>query len=52
MLGTDFPYRQFYPQTAHIAQVDIGAEMIGRRAPVDIGVLGDVGATLRALLPL
>ncbi len=51
MLGTDFPYRQFYPQTAHIAQIDIRAETIGRRAPVEIGVLGDVGATLRLLLP-
>ncbi len=51
MLGTDFPYRQFYPQTAHIAQIDIRAEVIGRRAPVEIGVLGDVGATLRLLLP-
>jgi pyruvate dehydrogenase (quinone) len=51
MLGTDFPYRQFYPQTAHIAQIDIRAESIGRRTPVEIGVLGEVGATLRALLP-
>ena len=51
MLGADFPYRQFYPQTAHIAQIDIRAESIGRRAPVEIGVLGDVDATLRALLP-
>ena len=51
MLGTDFPYRQFYPQTAHIAQIDIRAEAISRRAPVEIGVLGDVGATLRLLLP-
>ena len=51
MLGTDFPYRQFYPQTARIAQIDIRAESIGRRAPVEIGVLGEVGATLQALLP-
>ena len=54
MLGTDFPYRQFYPQGAgvRIAQVDIRAENIGRRAPVDLGVVGDVRATLEALLPL
>ena len=33
MLGTDFPYRQFYPQgTARIAQVDIRPEQLGRRA--------------------
>ncbi len=54
MLGTDFPYRQFYPQGAgvRIAQVDLRAENIGRRAPVDLGVVGDVRATLVALLPL
>ena len=54
MLGTDFPYRQFYPQGAsvRIAQVDLRAEQIGRRAPVDLGVVGDAKATLTALLPL
>jgi pyruvate dehydrogenase (quinone) len=54
MLGTDFPYRQFYPDGAgvRIAQVDLRAEQIGRRAPVDLGVVGDVRATLAALLPL
>ena len=54
MLGTDFPYRQFYPEGAgvRIAQVDIRAENIGRRVAVDIGVVGDVRATLAALLPL
>ena len=54
MLGTDFPYRQFYPQRSgvRIAQVDIRAENLGRRAFVDLGVVGDVKATLTALLPL
>jgi pyruvate dehydrogenase (quinone) len=54
MLGTDFPYRQFYPQGAgvRIAQVDIRAEQIGRRAAVDLAVVGDVRATVQALLPL
>ena len=54
MLGTDFPYRQFYPQGAgvRIAQVDIRAENIGRRAPVDLAVVGDVRSTIMALLPL
>jgi len=54
MLGTDFPYRQFYPQGSgvRIAQVDLRAGQIGRRAPVDLGVVGDVTATLTALLPL
>ena len=44
MLGTDFPYRQFYPTEARIAQVDIRPQAIGRRAPVDLGIVGDVGA--------
>jgi pyruvate dehydrogenase (quinone) len=53
LLGTDFPYRQFYPQGgARIAQIDIRPENLGRRAPVDLGLVGDVGATLAALLPL
>ena len=48
MLGTDFPYRQFYPEGSgvRIAQVDLRPENIGRRAPVDLGVVGDVRATL------
>src|SRR5271155_3473309 len=54
MLGTDFPYRQFYPHGAgvRIAQVDVRPEQIGRRAPVDLGVVGDVRATLEMVLPL
>jgi pyruvate dehydrogenase (quinone) len=53
MLGTDFPYVQFYPQgTAKIAQVDLRPEQLGRRAPINLGLVGDVGATLDALLPL
>ena len=51
MLGTDFPYRQFYPAGAHIAQIDLRPEAIGRRAPVELGVIGDVVHTLQALLP-
>jgi pyruvate dehydrogenase (quinone) len=54
MLGTDFPYRQFYPHGSgvRIAQVDVRAENIGRRAPVELGVVGNVRDTLEALLPL
>jgi pyruvate dehydrogenase (quinone) len=54
MLGTDFPYRQFYPHGSgvRIVQVDVRAENIGRRTPVEFGVVGDVRATLEALLPL
>ena len=51
MLGTDFPYQQFYPEKATIIQVDIRGEQIGRRTKVDLGVVGDVKTTLRSLLP-
>ena len=51
MLGTDFPYRQFYPTDATIAQVDLRAENLGRRCRVNLGVVGDVGDTIEALLP-
>jgi len=51
MLGTDFPYQQFYPEKATIIQVDIRGEQIGRRTKVDLGVVGDVKTTMRALLP-
>ncbi|UOR00609.1 ubiquinone-dependent pyruvate dehydrogenase [Leucobacter allii] len=50
MLGTDFPYTQFYPEGAAIIQVDIRGEQIGRRRPVDLGLVGDAGETARALL--
>ena len=54
MLGTDFPYRQFYPEekSARIVQIDIRPEQLGRRTGIDLGVVGDVRATLKALLPL
>src|ERR1700681_485420 len=51
MLGTDFPYQQFYPENATIIQVDIRGEQIGRRTKVDLGLVGDVKATLAALIP-
>lgn len=52
MLGTDFPYQQFYPEHAVIAQVDARGGQIARRTKVDVGVVGDVGATLSALKPM
>jgi len=52
MLGTDFPYRQFYPETAKVAQIDLRPENLGRRTAIDIGLVGDVAATIDALLPL
>ncbi|MFE7750275.1 ubiquinone-dependent pyruvate dehydrogenase [Streptomyces sp. NPDC057428] len=52
MLGTDFPYRQFYPRDAKILQLDIRGEQIGRRTRVDLPLTGSVRDTLPALLPL
>ena len=52
MLGTDFPYRAFYPELARIAQIDIRPEALGNRAPLDIGLIGDVKTTVSALMPL
>jgi pyruvate dehydrogenase (quinone) len=53
MLGTDFPYRPFYPpEGTPIIQVDVRGEQIGRRAPVDVPLVGTVRDTVRALLPL
>src|SRR5690606_15136246 len=51
MLGTDLPYQQFYPEDATVIQVDIRGENLGRRTKVDLGLVGDVGETARALLP-
>jgi pyruvate dehydrogenase (quinone) len=52
MLGTDFPYQQFYPKKAKIIQVDRLGEQIGRRTPVELGLTGNVKDTLEALIPL
>jgi pyruvate dehydrogenase (quinone) len=52
MLGTDFPYQQFYPQKATIIQVDIRGRNLGRRTPIDLGLVGTVADTLAALQPL
>jgi pyruvate dehydrogenase (quinone) len=52
MLGTDFPYKQFLPTGAKIAQVDIRPENLGRRCKLNLGLVGDVGATIEALLPM
>ncbi|MBV9748549.1 MAG: ubiquinone-dependent pyruvate dehydrogenase [Acetobacteraceae bacterium] len=51
MLGTDFPYRQFYPADAKVAQVDLRPEQIGRRCHVDLGVVADVRTTINVLMP-
>ena len=52
MLGTDFPYRPFYPGGVPVVQVDVRGEQIGRRVPVDVPLVGTVKDTIDALLPL
>jgi pyruvate dehydrogenase (quinone) len=52
MLGTDFPYRAFYPEGVPVIQVDIRGELIGRRVPVEVALVGTVKDTIGALLPL
>lgn len=51
MLGTDFPYRQFYPEDATILQVDIEASHLGRRTPLTYGLCGTVKDSLQKLQP-
>lgn len=51
MLGTDFPYQDWYPKHAKIAQIDIRLERLGRRCRLDLGLAGDVKQTIEALLP-
>src|SRR5690606_23865363 len=51
VLGSDFPYEQFYPDHATTIQVDIRGSQLGKRHPLDLGLVGDVGATTKALLP-
>jgi pyruvate dehydrogenase (quinone) len=51
MIGTDFPYQQFFPKDATIVQIDVRGEQLGRRTKVDFGFVGDAKTTLRALLP-
>jgi pyruvate dehydrogenase (quinone) len=52
LLGTDFPYSKFLPTKPKIVQVDIRVENLGRRSKLDLGLWGDLGETIRALLPM
>jgi len=51
MLGTDFPYKEWYPTDSKIVQIDIRAERLGRRCRLDLGLVGDVTETIEVLLP-
>jgi thiamine pyrophosphate-dependent acetolactate synthase large subunit-like protein len=50
MLGTDFPYKEYYPGKAKVIQVDKDVRHIGRRCPVDLSIVGDVSEVLDQLL--
>ncbi len=52
LLGTSFPYRQFYPSKADIIQIDLHGEQLGKRVEITLGAVGDIHATLNALIPL
>jgi len=51
MIGTDFPYQEFFPKDATIVQIDLRGEQLGRRTKLDFGFVGDTKTTLSALLP-
>lgn len=52
MLGADFAWKQFYPETATIIQIDLDSMHLGRRHPITFGAVGDIAATLNVLLSL
>ncbi len=52
LLGTDFPYRNFYPEGKTVVQVDVRGQHIGRRTAVQHPLVGDTELTLQSLLPL
>ena len=50
MVGTDFPYREWFPQGKTVIQIDARPENLGRRTHIDLGLVGHAAPTLRALL--
>lgn len=54
MLGSSFPYAEFYPPPgqARCVQVELDPTRIGLRHAAAVGLVGDCGRVLRALLPL
>ena len=52
MLGSDFPWKEFLHSSAKIVQIDSKPERLGRRVALHMGLCGDIGPTIRMLLPL
>jgi len=51
LLGTNFPYRQFYPEGARVIQIDLSPESLGNRTQIELGILADLRHALPQLLP-
>jgi pyruvate dehydrogenase (quinone) len=49
MVGTDYPYSEFLPRKGTIVQIDERPQVLGRRAPTVLGIVGSVRPTLRLL---
>ena len=54
MVGSSFPYAEFLPEegNARGVQIDIDPKVLSLRYPMDVNLVGDAAATLRALMPL
>ena len=52
LIGSDFPYRDFFPTDVKVAQIDSRGERLGRRVPLELGLIADAGEAIEALLPL
>ncbi len=50
MVGTDYPYSNFLPSRPVVVQIDERPEVLGRRAPTALGVLGSARPTLKLLI--
>jgi len=51
LLGTDFPFSEFFPgNKVKKVQIDKNPKHIGRRTTVDLGLVGDIKTTVSALL--
>ena len=50
MVGTDYPYSNFLPTKGTVVQIDERAQVLGRRAPTVLGVIGSARPTLKLLL--
>src|ERR1700727_1931250 len=50
MIGTDYPYSNFLPDKGTVIQIDERTQVLGRRAPTELGVVGSARPTLKLLL--